>query len=197
MAEPGADEPIHLEPGISLFICRLLDGSGGVEGSNLVGSRISLFICHSHPTRGCAGGGGVILFRDFFIYLSIHPMAEPGGDEPIRLEPGISLFICRLFDGSGGVEGSNLVGSMISLFIYRSVEMLFGLSTGRTFECMISLLIYSSTWARREAASEIVIVCAGSSADLRDRVGDSPCLRNIKDFLWKLKPGRPDWLPAP
>ena len=85
---------------------------------------------------------------------------------------------------------------MISLFIYRSVQMPFGLSTGRMFECMISLFIHSSTWALREAASEIVIVCAGSSADLWDRVGDSPCVRNTKDFLKKLKPGRPDWLPA-
>ena len=122
-------------------------------------------------------------FLPFLRLLFPRSTPEPGADEPIRLEPGISLFICRLLDGSGGVEGSNLVESIISLFIYRSVQMPFGLSTGRTFECMISLFIYSSTWARREAASEIVIVCAGSSADLRDRVGDSPCLRNIKDFL--------------
>ena len=93
--EPGADEPIRLEPGISLFICRSLDGSGGVEGSNLLEPRISVFICHSLPTRGCAGDGDVALSRNFFIYLSIHPMAEPGADGPIRLEPGISLFICR------------------------------------------------------------------------------------------------------
>ena len=123
-------------------------------------------------------------------------MAGPGAVGPIRLEPGISLFICRLLDGSGGVEGSNLVEPRISLFIYRSAQTPFGLSTGRTFESMIPLFIYSSTWARREAASEMVIVCAGSSADLWDRVGDSPCLRNTKDFLKKLKPGRPDWLPA-